>query len=57
MRPVGTSPSILCSFFFAVCLPLSLIDDELLENNDAGANIFISQRVLGKYLDYSWMQE
>lgn len=57
MCPVGTSPSILCSLFFAVCLPLSLIDDELLENKDAGANIFISQRVLGKYLLNGWMQE
>ena len=39
--PVGSSPSGLCSLFFAICLPISLIADELLENRDTGANISI----------------
>jgi len=55
--PVGSSPSGLCSLFFAICLPISLIADELLENRDTGANISISQHMLGKCLLTGWMDE
>lgn len=55
--PVGSSPSGLCSLFFAICLPVSLIADELLENRDAGANISISQHMLGKCLLNGWIEE
>ena len=33
--PVGTCPSFAQSLFFAVCMPSSLIEDELLGNKDA----------------------
>ena len=55
--PVGSSPSGFCSLFFAICLPISLIADELLENRDTGANISISQHMLGKCLLTGWMDE
>lgn len=55
--PVGSSPSGLCSLFFTICLPVSLIADELLENRDAGANISISQHMLGKCLLNGWIEE